>query len=73
MRKYKIVRCRLRDIILSRGYTQASFAAKLNFSETYMSDICKGRSNLTLKNAMTISKALGVMIEDLYEWEKEKA
>jgi DNA-binding XRE family transcriptional regulator len=69
MKQYKTVRCLIGEILKSRKMTQKEFANKINFSNTYLNDIIQGRSKVSMNNAMTISKALNVSIEDLYEWE----
>lgn len=68
MKQYKTARCLVGDILKSRKMTQKEFANKINFSNSYLNDIIQGRSNVSMNNAMTISKALNVSIEDLYEW-----
>ncbi|MEW5569683.1 helix-turn-helix domain-containing protein [Rossellomorea marisflavi] len=61
-------KCRIREWLKTRGMSQRDLAMVTNLSETYVSDIVRGRIFVSLHNGMTIAKALNVTIEELYTW-----
>lgn len=51
---------RARELRLSKGYSQESFAAKCNLDRTYMGGFERGERILALRNIECIAKALYV-------------
>jgi len=56
---------RVRELRLSKGYSQESFAAKCNLDRTYVGGIERGERNLALRNIESIAKALDVTLSEL--------
>lgn len=52
-----------------RGISQQELAAMCDFEKSNMSRIESGKTNLTLKNMYKISRALGVRLSDLVDFE----
>lgn len=72
MKRYKVKRCRLKEILHSLDITQIQLAEDLGYSKTFINDKVRLRGTLRVDIAMTIAKYLGCSIEDLYEWEEEE-
>lgn len=51
----------------AKGYTQESFAEKMNVSWSYISKLETGTQNLSIGKILEISDCLGVDINDLLE------
>jgi transcriptional regulator with XRE-family HTH domain len=56
---------RVRELRLSKGYSQESFAAKCGLDRTYIGGIERGERNLALRNIENIAKALDVSLSEL--------
>lgn len=56
---------RVRELRLSQGYSQETFAAKCNLDRTYIGGIERGERNLALRNIEIIAKALDLTLSDL--------
>jgi len=60
---------RIRQLRTERGISQQDLAALCDFEKSNMSRIESGKTNLTLKNMYKISRALGVRLSDLVDFE----
>ena len=67
---YKAVGQRIRFFREEKGLTQQGLADLCNFEKSNISRIETGRTNLTLKSMLTISKALNVQIKQLLDFER---
>ncbi|AEP12517.1 helix-turn-helix domain-containing protein [Chloracidobacterium thermophilum] len=56
---------RVRELRLSKGYSQESFAAKCGLDRTYIGGIERGERNLALRNIENIAKALDISLSEL--------
>ncbi|QUV81306.1 helix-turn-helix transcriptional regulator [Chloracidobacterium sp. D] len=56
---------RVRELRLSKGYSQESFAAKCGLDRTYIGGIERGERNLALRNIENIAKALDMSLSEL--------
>jgi len=56
---------RIKELRLKAGYSQEELAAKAGLQRTYMSDIERGKRNVSIENIEKIAKALGVKSSDL--------
>jgi transcriptional regulator with XRE-family HTH domain len=56
---------RVRELRLSKGYSQESFAAKCGLDRTYIGGIERGERNLALRNIESIANALDISLSDL--------
>lgn len=57
----------VRNIRISKGISQESFADMCELHRTYISDIELGKRNVSLENISRISSALGLSISKLFE------
>jgi len=64
-----IVRCRIPQLLLKMGKTQIWLADQVGISKQQMNDYVSLRHVLGLNKAKSIAEVLGVVIDDLYEWE----
>jgi len=62
----KFVGTRIKHLREEKGITQQELAALCNFEKSNMSRIEAGKSNLTLKTLLNISKSLGIQLIDLF-------
>ena len=60
---------RIRQLRTERGISQQDLAALCDFEKSNMSRIEAGKTNLTLKNMYKISRALGVRLSELVDFE----
>ncbi|WP_297449631.1 helix-turn-helix transcriptional regulator [uncultured Alistipes sp.] len=60
---------RIRQLRTERGISQQDLAALCDFEKSNMSRIESGKTNLTLKNMYKISRALGVRLSELVDFE----
>lgn len=58
---------RVRELRLSRGYSQEKFAAHCGLDRSYIGGIERGERNVALRNIDVIAGALGVKISELTE------
>ncbi|WP_058867015.1 helix-turn-helix domain-containing protein [Chloracidobacterium thermophilum] len=56
---------RVRELRLSKGYSQESFAAKCGLDRTYIGGIERGERNLALRNIENIAQALDMSLSEL--------
>lgn len=63
------MRCRIKQIIKSRGQTLRYIAAQLEMDEKYFNRITNGHIVPNVQTLRKIAQLLGVYIDDLYEWE----
>ncbi len=56
---------RVRELRLSKGYSQESLAAKCGLDRTYIGGIERGERNLALRNIENIAKALDMSLSEL--------
>ena len=66
----KVGRCRIQELLDERKWTQQELANKTGMSKQYINDKIKGRGKhgMWIDSAKTIATALGVPIDELYEW-----
>jgi len=58
---------RVRELRLSKGYSQESFAAKCGLDRTYVGGIERGERNVAIRNIESIAKALDMTLSELTE------
>lgn len=58
---------RVRELRLSKGYSQESFAAKCGLDRTYVGGIERGERNVAIRNIESIAKALDMTLSELME------
>lgn len=56
---------RVRELRLSRGYSQEAFAAKCDLDRSYLGGVKRGERNLALRNIEAIANALEITLADL--------
>lgn len=56
---------RVRELRLSKGFSQESFAARCDLDRTYVGGIERGERNVALRNIETIAEALDMTLSDL--------
>ena len=68
--QYKVGECRLKQLLDQANMTQVELAEIIGKSSKWVGDIAnkRGPRGMTLENAKSIAAALGVTIDDLYEW-----
>lgn len=71
MKKYRIKKSMLRQILAKRGTKHVDFASKLGMSPSTLSRYVNIKRVMEIDIAYTIAKELGVSIEELYEWEDQ--
>ena len=58
---------RVRELRISKGYSQEAFAAHCELDRTYIGGIERGERNVALRNIESIAKGLNVTISELME------
>ena len=58
---------KIRDLRISKGYTQEGLANEANLHRNYIGMIERGEKNITLLNIEKIAKALNTSIKSLYD------
>lgn len=58
---------KIRDLRISKGYTQEVLADKAELHRTYIGMIERGEKNITLLNIAKIAKALNTSIKSLFD------
>lgn len=71
MKSYKAKSCRIKELLYKKRMSQQEFADRIGVTKQWLNDKCQMRGTMTINLAMTVSKALGCSIEELYEWEEE--
>lgn len=71
MKKYRIKKSMLRQILASRGTSHNDFADQLGISKSSFSRYVNLHRKMEIEIAYTIAKKLGVSMEELYEWDDE--
>lgn len=66
------IRCRIPDILLSKGKTQSWLADRTGLSKQRISDYCTMRRLVSIQIAKLIADELKVPIESLYEWKRQQ-
>lgn len=61
---YRVLKCRLGDVLKEYDMTISDIAEKTNLSERRLNDYVDG-----IKTTMTVAKTIGCHIEDLFVWE----
>ena len=56
---------RVRELRLSKGLSQESFAARCELDRTYVGGIERGERNLALRNIESIANALDITLSEL--------
>ncbi len=60
----------IKEIRLSKGFSQQELAARCNFEESNLSRVELGKTNPTVKTLYKISMALSVKLKDLLDVEE---
>ena len=60
----------LKHIRLEKGLTQEMLAEKVGIHPTYVGKIESGKNNVSIKMLFKISRALGVKLSDIFEFDK---
>ena len=61
---------KIKELRLKLGFSQEELAEKTNVHRTYIGFIERGERNLALLNIYKLSRALGVKIPDLFDFDK---
>ncbi|MGD8188595.1 helix-turn-helix transcriptional regulator [Brevibacillus ginsengisoli] len=61
-------RCLLKRLLRARKMSQQDLADKLGKPKSQISEYANGNVIMSLTTARNIAKALGCMIDELYEW-----
>ena len=56
---------RVRELRITKGFSQEAFAAQCGLDRTYLDGIERGERNLALRNIAVIAKALNLTISEL--------
>lgn len=70
MPKYRIKRSRLKQILVEKQVLQQDLADKVGVAESSISRYINTGRKIDVEIAYNIAKVLGVIIDDLYEWEE---
>ena len=68
---FELVGIRIRNIRKSQGVSQQILAYEVDMEKTNISRIEAGRTNVTIKNLYKIAQALGVIMKDIVDIERE--
>ena len=60
----------IRQIRKEKGFTQESLAEKVGIHPTYVGKIESGKNNVSVLMLFKISRALGVKLYDVFEFDK---
>lgn len=60
----------IKSIRKEKGFTQEYLAEKVNIHPTYVGKIESGKSNTSVLMLFKISRALGVKLSDIFEFDK---
>lgn len=60
---------KLKMLRMKKGMSQTTLANILNWQDTYLSDVERGKVNVTLKTINKIANALGIKEEKLFNFE----
>ena len=66
------IRCRIPDILKSKGQTQSWLADQTGLSRQRISDYCTMRRIMSIQVAKLIADELEVPMHSLYEWEGQQ-
>ncbi|KAA6452543.1 helix-turn-helix domain-containing protein [Bacillus atrophaeus] len=67
---YRVLKCRLGDVLKEYDMTISDIAEKTNLSERRLNDYVDGiKTTMSMNVAMTVAKTIGCHIEDLFVWE----
>ena len=64
---------RVRQLREIKGWSQERLAAEAQLHATYLSDVERGKRNISLENLCRLASALGVKPEDLLKQPEERA
>lgn len=56
---------RIRELRMTKGFSQEAFAAQCGLDRTYLGGIERGERNLALRNIEVLAKALNLTISEL--------
>lgn len=59
---------KLRELRQRRGLTQEGLAEKAHLHRNYVSDVERGRRNISLLNILELARALNVKPAKLFNW-----
>jgi transcriptional regulator with XRE-family HTH domain len=65
------VGARIRDVRVSRGFSQEGLAAEAGLDRAYYGSVERGERNVSTLNLIRIAAALGVEVSDLFPTMKE--
>ncbi len=57
---------RIRELRISRGYSQEDFAYEVGLDRTYMGSVERGERNIAALNLIRIAKALKIEVGELF-------
>lgn len=60
---------RLKELRLTRGYSQESFSLECGLDRTYIASVENGKRNISIQNIEKISKALGLSVKEFFDSE----
>ncbi|MCY8821749.1 helix-turn-helix transcriptional regulator, partial [Bacillus atrophaeus] len=64
---YRVLKCRLGDVLKEYDMTISDIAENTNLSERRLNDYIDGiKTTMTMNVAMTVAKTIGCHIEDLF-------
>ncbi|MGG1637190.1 helix-turn-helix domain-containing protein [Paenibacillus sp. NRS-1760] len=66
--RYVPGRCLLRQLIHEQRKTQKWLCGRTGISQSNMSDYVRGEKKMSANTMKTVAMALGVHMDDLYEW-----
>ena len=58
---------RVRKLRSEAGYSQETFAAKIDLDRTYQGGIERGERNVALRNIEKVAKGLGISVSELFK------
>lgn len=61
---------KIKDLCLRAGYSQEELAGKAGLHRTYMSDVERGKRNVSVENIKKIADALGVNPSELLKFHR---
>lgn len=72
MPKYRIKKSRLKQILVEKQVLQQDLADRVGIAETSISRYINTSRKIDIEIAYNIARELGVIIDDLYEWEEDE-
>lgn len=73
MNEYNNILANIKEIRLSKGYSQEYMAERMEVSQAGYANWEKGKRDLSYNTLLSISEALGVDVVDIIAWKSPKA